>query len=94
MKLFAVLICTLAVVCCVSSAPQKRTDEENEVEEQLVLTKAVPCDPQVCVAPACRCSSTVLDKDIPIEKTPQVGMTSFKVSPIKQYFILFNKQKS
>lgn len=67
MKVAVVLICTLAIICRAFSAPQLRNDGEGEV-----LTKALPCDPELCKAPACRCSSTVLDSQIPIEQTPQV----------------------
>lgn len=33
---------------------------------------AEECNLEDCVAPACRCSSTVLDASIPIENTPQL----------------------
>lgn len=33
---------------------------------------AEDCTLEVCIAPACRCSSTVLDADIPIVNTPQL----------------------
>lgn len=80
MKLAVVLICTLAIICRALSAPQLRADEDVEVdkkESDFVLTKALPCDPELCKAPACRCSSTVLDSSIPVEQTAQVGVYGF-----------------
>lgn len=59
------LICGLAIFCQALAAPQPKNDDS-------VLKKAQPCDPKVCVAPDCRCSSTVLDSSIPIAQTPQV----------------------
>lgn len=69
MKVAVLLICTLAIICRALSAPQIQARDD---DDEFVLTKALPCDAQLCKAPACRCSSTVLDPEIPIEKTPQV----------------------
>lgn len=73
MKVAVLLICTLAIISRALSAPQMRSDDD----EEFVVKKAVPCDPALCIAPACRCSGTVLDSTIPIENTPQVRYLLF-----------------
>lgn len=65
MKVVFVLILT---VCGALAAPQTRADGD----EDTVLSKAFGCDAEQCQLPACKCSSTVLDPNIPIENTPQV----------------------
>lgn len=67
MKVAVVLISTLALICHTLSAPSPREDNE------FVLERAQPCDPQACRAPECRCSTTILDPQIPISQTPQVS---------------------
>lgn len=37
-----------------------------------VYQMAEYCDPTVCLPPNCRCASTVLTEDIPVEQIPQV----------------------
>lgn len=87
MKVAVVLICTLAAICHVLSAPQMRADGDEQMSEY-VLEKAVPCHETLCIAPDCRCSSTVLDSTIPIQNTPQVRL-------LQQFFYnLWVKSKS
>lgn len=40
------------------------------------LLNAFKCDTSYCKPPHCRCSSTVLDKDIPVADIPQVSTTN------------------
>lgn len=39
-----------------------------------VLEKSVPCNPEMCQPPKCRCSSIDLDDSIPLQDTPQVSI--------------------
>lgn len=71
MKVVFVLILT---ICGALAAPQIRADgdEDVDISSETVLSKAFGCDPEECRLPSCKCSSTVLDPNIPIENTPQV----------------------
>lgn len=96
MKVAVLLICTLAIISGALSAPQMRSDDADD--EEFVVKKAVPCDPALCIAPACRCSGTVLDSTIPIENTPQVRYLLLlwgwcKLNPrfISKHFQVFKK---
>lgn len=57
MKYFALLLCAIG---CTQAIPTK------------VYEHAELCQPWVCRAPACKCTSTDSGGNFPVEKTPQV----------------------
>lgn len=75
-----ILASVLWIGGALSAVPAGRADEEDDdnavgQNPNQHLPLAASCDPAACKVPDCRCSSTVLDSDIPIEQTPQVCAT-------------------
>lgn len=69
------IVAVTLVLCATAWALPSPLSPDSEVKngDGHVLEKSVPCNPEVCKLPSCRCSSIELDASIPAKDTPQVS---------------------
>lgn len=63
------LVVLLYLIRCSLELVPNDIDQENSLRK---YKPAEPCQPDICRAPDCKCSSTESGGSFPVERTPQV----------------------